>query len=86
MCEICVFLHFTNSQIGCVRPHIDFRAQIYNIFLNCANAQHIFCTKNAKKRKKHTKIGGKTRKIGVKVKKNAILFRYSRNYSYFCQR
>lgn len=57
MCEICAFLHFTNSQIGCVRPHIDFRAQIYNIFLNCANAQRIFCTKNAKKRKKHTKIG-----------------------------
>ena len=50
------FLHFTNSQIGCVRPHIDFRAQIYNIFLNCANAQPIFCTKKAKKRKKYTNL------------------------------
>ena len=59
MCEICAFLHFTNSQIGCVRPHIDFRAQIYNIFLNCANAQLFFCTKIEKKEKKR----GKVRKI-----------------------
>ena len=57
MCEICAFLHFTNSQIGCVRPHIDFRAQIYNIFLNCANAQRIFCTKKLKKERNRQKQG-----------------------------
>ena len=68
MCEICAFLHFTNSQIGCVRPHIDFRAQIYNIFLNCANAQHFFCTKNGKKketyknRRKNKKNWGESEK------------------------
>ena len=57
MCEICAFLHFTNSQIGCVRPHIDFRAQIYNIFLNCENAQRIFCTKKLKKERNRQKQG-----------------------------
>jgi len=35
---------------------ISIRAQIYNIFLNCANAQLFFCTKIEKKEKKREKV------------------------------
>lgn len=41
---------------------ISIRAQIYNIFLNCANAQLFFCTKNEKKGEKKGKSEKNTKK------------------------
>ena len=45
LCEI----HNLFPSFSCVRPHTLFSAQIYNKKMNCANAQHVFCTKNKKK-------------------------------------
>ena len=41
---------------------ISIRAQIYNIFLNCANAQLFFCTKIEKKGEKKGKSEKNTKK------------------------
>ena len=46
-----------------------FSAQIYNIFLNCANAQLFFCTKTEKKEEKREKVR-KIRKNRAIIEKN----------------
>jgi len=53
---------------------ISILAQIYNIFLNCANAQLFFCTKNEKKEKKREKVRKIRKNRAINEKKLRLNF------------